>query len=627
MKFLCIIFGCPNGVRKWHITDCYASIAIPIDILNMGGQARYNIVRMNDLLLDCQRGGYMKQSSKKHELGTAALYCRLSRDDNMDSESNSIQNQRKILQKAAKDKGYTDTVFFVDDGITGTTMKRPGFQKMLTAIEAGYISAVFVKDLSRLGRNYIEVGKLTEEFFPLHDIRLVAVSDGVDSYEGEDDFTPFKNIMNEYYAKDISKKRRIVNKMKGNAGVPLSPPPYGYIKNPDDPRFWVVEPEAAEVVRRIYCMALEGYGLAEIAARLAADGVVNPTYYWRSRGTSRGGSKSTVEPTKWGHTTVKKILTLQEYCGDVINFKSYSKSYKMKKRIENPEENRAIFLNVHEAIIDRQTWEKVQALQKGTRRKKPTVTQEPSVFSGLLKCPECGGNLNFHFNQNNHDIKFFSCQNHNSGYRKCSKTHYIRLDFLEQVVLYEVKRLACFASEYENDFIKAMIGRSAKMAENATLRKQRELDALTARDRELDMLFERLYEDNVAGKIDDARFAKMSKRYEQEQGENAKKIKALRLELKKDESKRMDIDDFLETVRRYTDATTITKRMVAELIDHIEVYHAEKQDGVTNQRVVIYYNCIGAFDVPDRRKIPEADIIMETRKGVALSYAPEQVAV
>ena len=569
----------------------------------------------------------MKQSSKKHELGTAALYCRLSRDDNMDSESNSIQNQRKILQKAAKDKGYTDTVFFVDDGITGTTMKRPGFQKMLTAIEAGYISAVFVKDLSRLGRNYIEVGKLTEEFFPLHDIRLVAVSDGVDSDEGEDDFTPFKNIMNEYYAKDISKKRRIVNKMKGNAGVPLSPPPYGYIKNPDDPRFWVVEPEAAEVVRRIYCMALEGYGLAETAAQLAADGVVNPTYYWRSRGTSRGGSKSTVEPTKWGHTTVKKILTLQEYCGDVINFKSYSKSYKMKKRIENPEENRAIFLNVHEAIIDRQTWEKVQALQKGTRRKKPTVTQEPSVFSGLLKCPECGGNLNFHFNQNNHDIKFFSCQNHNSGYRKCSKTHYIRLDFLEQVVLYEVKRLACFASEYENDFIKAMIGRSAKVAENTALRKQRELDALTARDRELDMLFERLYEDNVAGKIDDARFAKMSKRYEQEQGENAKKIKALRLELKKDESKRMDIDDFLETVRRYTDATTIIKRMVAELIDHIEVYHAEKQDGVTNQRVVIYYNCIGAFDVPDRRKIPEADIIMETRKGVALSYAPEQVAV
>ena len=540
----------------------------------------------------------------------------------MDSESNSIQNQKKILQKAAKDKGYTDTIFFVDDGITGTTMKRPGFQKMIAAIEAGYISAVFVKDLSRLGRNYIEVGKLTEEFFPLHDVRLVAVSDGVDSDEGEDDFTPFKNIMNEYYAKDISKKRRIVNKMKGNAGIPLSPPPYGYIKNPDDPRFWVVDPVAADVVRRIYRMALEGYGLAETAAALGADGIVNPTYYWRSKGTSRGGSKSTLEPTKWGHTTIKKILTTQEYCGDVINFKSYSKSYKMKRRIENPEENRAIFLNVHEAIIDRPTWEKVQALKAGTRRKRPTVTQEPSAFSGVMKCPECGGNLNFHFNQNNHDIKFFSCQNHNSGLRKCSSTHYIRLDFLEQVVLYEVHRLACFANEYENDFIKAMVGRSAKVAENERVRKKRELDGLLARDRELDTLFERLYEDNVSGKIDDARFAKMAKRYEQEQGENAGRIKALRLEVKKLEEKRMDVDDFLETVRHYTNAAKITKRMVAELIDHIEVYPAVKEDGVTNQRVTIHYNCIGAFEVPDRRKIPERDILLETRKGVALSYAP-----
>ena len=565
--------------------------------------------------------------SDNHKFGTAALYCRLSRDDNMDTESNSIQNQKKLLQKVAREKGYTDTLFFVDDGITGTTMKRPGFQKMITAIEAGYISAVFVKDLSRLGRNYIEVGKLTEEFFPQYDVRLIAVSDGVDSDEGDNEFTPFRNIMNEWYAKDISKKRKIVNKMKGNAGIPLSQPPYGYIKNPDDPRFWVIDPEAADVVRRIYDMALEGYGLAEIANALGRDGVVNPTYYWRSKGVNRSGSKSTLEPTKWGHTTVKKILTLQEYCGDVINFKSYSKSYKMKRRIENPEENRAIFLNVHEPIIDRATWEKVQALQKGTRRKKPTVTQEPSVFSGRLKCPECGGNLNFHFNQKNHDIKFFSCQNHNSGLRKCSATHYIRLDFLEQVVLYEVNRLAAFANEYEHDFVKAMLGRSAKVAENDRARKQRELNTLLTRDKELDMLFERLYGDNVAGKIDDARFARMSKRYEQEQGEISAKVKALRLELKKAEGQQMDMEGFLETVRRYTHVTKITQRMVSELIDHIDVYHAEKQDGVTNQQVVIHYNCIGAFDVPDRRKIPEADIIMETRKGVALSYAPEQVAV
>ena len=565
--------------------------------------------------------------SGNHNFGTAALYCRLSRDDNMDTESNSIQNQKKILQKSAKEKGYADTLFFVDDGITGTTMKRPGFQKMITAIEAGYISAVFVKDLSRLGRNYIEVGKLTEEFFPEHDARLIAVSDGVDSDEGDNEFTPFRNIMNEWNAKDISKKRKIVNKVKGNAGIPLSQPPYGYIKNPDDSRFWVIDPEAADVVRRIYDMALEGYGLAEIANALGADGIVNPTYYWRSKGVNRSGSKSTLEPTKWGHTTIKKILTLQEYCGDVINFKSYSKSYKMKRRIENPEENRAIFLNVHEPIIDRATWEKVQTMQKGTRRKKPTVTQEPSVFSGRLKCPECGGNLNFHFNQKNHDIKYFSCQNHNSGLRKCSATHYIRLDFLEQVVLYEVNRLAAFANEYEHDFVKTMLGRSAKVAENDRARKQRELNALLTRDKELDMLFERLYEDNVAGKIDDARFARMSKRYEQEQGEISAKIKALRLELKKAEGQQMDMEDYLQMVRRYTHVTKITQRMVSELIDHIDVYHAEKRDGVTNQRIVIHYNCIGAFEVPDRKNIPEADIIMETRKGVAVSYAPAEVAV
>ena len=550
------------------------------------------------------------------------LYERLSRDDELQGESNSISNQKQMLEDFARRNGLPNPTHFTDDGISGTRFDRPGFLAMMEEVEAGRVEAIVIKDLSRLGRNYIEVGKLTEEFFPLHDVRLVAVSDGVDSDEGEDDFTPFKNIMNEYYAKDISKKRRIVNKMKGNAGIPLSPPPYGYIKNPDDPRFWVIDPEAAEVVRRIYRMALDGYGLAETAAALGADGIVNPTYYWRSRGTSRGGSKSTVEPTKWGHTTIKKILTTQEYCGDVINFKSYSKSYKMKRRIENPEENRAIFLNVHEPIIDRPTWEKVQALKAGTRRKRPTVTQEPSVFSGYLKCPECGGNLNFHFNQGNHDIKFFSCQNHNSGLRKCSSTHYIRLDFLEQVVLYEVHRLACFANEYENDFIKAMVGRSAKVAENDRVRKKRELDGLLARDGELDMLFERLYEDNVSGKIDDARFAKMSKRYEQEQGENAKKIKALWLDLKKLEDKRMDVDTFLETVRRYTDATAITKRMVAELIEYIEVYPAVKEDGVTNQRVTIHYNCIGAFEVPDRRKIPERDILLETRKGVALSYAP-----
>ena len=568
----------------------------------------------------------MKQSSINTNYGTAALYCRLSRDDNMDTESNSIQNQKQLLQKVAKEKGYTDTIFFVDDGVTGTTMNRPGFQKMLNAIEAGYISAVLVKDLSRLGRNYIEVGKLTEEFFPLHDVRLIAVSDGVDSDEGDNEFTPFRNIMNEWYAKDISKKRKIVNKLKGNAGIPLSQPPYGYIKNPEDPRFWIIEPEAAAVVRRIYRMALEGYGLNEIATALQADGINNPSYYWLSRSTSRSGSKSTLEPTKWGHTTIKKILTLQEYCGDVINFKSYSKSYKMKKRIENPEENRAVFLNVHEPIIDRITWEKVQALQKGTRRRKPTKSNVPNIFAGRLKCADCGGNLNFHFNQLNPEIKFFSCQSHNSGLRKCTGTHYIRLDFLEQILLCEVNRLAAFAEEYEDEFLQAIIGLSAKTAETKRQQKKKELATLIARDKELDMLFERLYEDNVSGKIDDARFSKMSKRYEEEQGEIQKKLKLLRQELKKLESRHVDVDDFLKSIRRYRNVTEITPRMVGELIDHIDVYQAEKSDGIHTQRIVIYYNCIGQFAVPSAKNIPETNIVVETRKGVAVSYSPERSA-
>ena len=560
------------------------------------------------------------------------LYCRLSNEDALDGESNSIQNQKEFLTRYAAEHGYTNLKILVDDGYTGTNFDRPGVQEGFALVKQGLVGCWLVKDLSRFGRDYLTVGQYTDIIFPSYDVRFIAVNDGVDSERGDSDgFAAIRNLFNEWYPRDTSKKVRVVFRQKGTSGKHLGKPPYGYRTDPADKDHWIIDEDAAPVVKRIFNLAIDGKGPEQIARILEQDKVLTTKALYAKQSENHPDPKKRKKmperPYHWIGQSVAGILERMEYTGCTCNFKTYSKSYKMKRRIENPEENRAIFLNVHEAIIDRQTWEKVQALQKGTRRKKPTVTQEPSVFSGLLKCPECGGNLNFHFNQNNHDIKFFSCQNHNSGYRKCSKTHYIRLDFLEQVVLYEVKRLACFASEYENDFIKAMIGRSAKVAENTALRKQRELDALTARDRELDMLFERLYEDNVSGKIDDARFAKMSKRYEQEQGENAKKIKALRLELKKDESKRMDIDDFLETVRRYTDATTITKRMVAELIDHIEVYHAEKQDGVTNQRVVIYYNCIGAFDVPDRRKIPEADIIMETRKGVALSYAPEQVAV
>ena len=586
------------------------------------------MIRMIDpFCLTAGKEDVLKQSNRNPSAGTAALYCRLSRDDNMDTESNSIQNQKKILQKAAREKGYTDTIFYVDDGITGTTMKRPAFQDMLKGIETGYITAVFVKDLSRLGRNYIEVGKLTEEFFPEHDVRLIAVSDGVDSDEGENEFTPFRNIMNEWYAKDISKKRRIVNKLKGNSGIPLSPPPYGYMKNPEKPQFWVIDPDAAPVVQRIFQMALDGYGLQETAAALQKDGLYSPSFYWRSKGIGRCGNVNALEPTKWRHTTIRQILSNQEYCGDVINFKTYSKSYKMKKRLPNPEENWAVFKDIHEPIIERATWEKVQNLKAGTRRKRCIVTQESNVFSGVLKCPECGGNLNFHFNQANHDIRYFNCSNYNIGLKKCTCTHYIRADFLEQVVLQEIHRLTRFAACYEDDFLKMIIGKSAAAAADEQSRKKRELQALIARDKELDTLFERMYEDNVSGKIDDARFMKMSKRYESEQQEIAEKVKTLRRDLKDVSTEQTDVQHFLDTIHRYTDATEVTRRMVAELIDHIDVYHQEKQNGIATQRLTIYYNCIGAFPVPDRQGIPEPSVFMETRKGVALQYAPSKTGI
>ena len=303
----------------------------------------------------------MKQSNnKKSRDVTAFLYERLSRDDNLEGESYSIGNQKKLLAKVAKEKGYTNLVHFLDDGISGVTMDRPGFVEMICQLEQGKAAAVFVKDLSRLGRNYIEVGRLTEEFFPNHDIRLVAVSDNIDTAEGENELAPIRNLFNEWYARDISKKRRISNKIKGNAGEPMGQPPYGYIKDPSNPKHWIVDGEAAQVVRRVYSMTLEGFGTEQIAAQLEKDGVLTPRAYWLTKGIKRPGKGKQQPPTKWNSSTITKILSLQEYCGDILNFKTYSKSYKNKKRISNDRENWVVFQDVHEAIIERAVYEQVQ---------------------------------------------------------------------------------------------------------------------------------------------------------------------------------------------------------------------------------------------------------------------------
>ena len=569
----------------------------------------------------------MKQSNnKKSRDVTAFLYERLSRDDNLEGESYSIGNQKKLLAKVAKEKGYTNLVHFLDDGISGVTMDRPGFVEMICQLEQGKAAAVFVKDLSRLGRNYIEVGRLTEEFFPDHDIRLVAVSDNIDTAEGENELAPIRNLFNEWYARDISKKRRISNKIKGNAGEPMGQPPYGYIKDPNDPKHWIVDDEAAQVVRRVYSMTLEGFGTEQIAAQLEKDDVLTPRAYWLTKGIKRPGKGKQQPPTKWNSSTITKILSLQEYCGNILNFKTYSKSYKNKKRIDNDRENWVVFQDVHEAIIERAVYEQVQQ-KRGKIRKRRTNNGEHNMFSGLLVCADCGSNLHFHFNQGNPEIKYFNCSNYKGNRGTCTSTHYVRVDFLEEVVLGEIRRLTKFASLYEDEFVKAVIGHSQQAEQTDRKLKEKELKTLLARDEELDGLFERIYEDNVSGKLSDDRFAKMSRRYEDEQKELSEKIKKLRSEIEKQSSRSMTTDMFIGLVRKYTRARKLTPRMLNELVEKIEVFNAEKIDGVWEQRLRIHYNCVGTIEIPTVLPLPIPEVSINTRKGVVVNYAPCELAV
>ena len=568
----------------------------------------------------------MRQSNnRKSRDVTAFLYERLSRDDNLEGESYSIGNQKKLLTKVAKEKGYTNLVHFLDDGISGVTMDRPGFNDMMEQLAAGKAAAVFVKDLSRLGRNYIEVGRLTEEFFPEHDIRLVAVSDNIDTAEGENELAPIRNLFNEWYARDISKKRQISNKIKGNAGEPMEPPPYGYKKDPDDPKRWIVDEEAAQVVRRVFRMTLDGYGTEQIATIFSEEKILTPIAYWREKGVNRPGKSKLRGPYMWNSSTITHILSLQEYCGDILNFKTYSKSYKNKKRLANDRENWVIFQDVHEPIIERAVFEQVQQ-KRGKIRKRRTHEGERNMFSGLLVCADCGHNLHFHFNQGNPDIKYFNCSNYKGNRGTCTSTHYVRVDFLEQVVLGEIRRLTKFASQFEDEFVKAVIGHSQQAEATDRKLKEKELKALQARDEELDGLFERIYEDNVSGKLSDDRFARMSRRYEEEQKELAEKIKALRAEIDKQNSQSMTTDMFISLVRKYTCARKLTPRMLNELIEKIEVFNAEKVDGVWEQRLRIHYNCVGTIEIADLIPLPAPEVSVNTRKGVVVNYAPSTIA-
>ena len=567
-----------------------------------------------------------KTAAKQNEtiIGITALYCRLSRDDGAEGESNSIANQKKLLAKYAKDHGFTNTKFYVDDGYTGTNFNRPGFQQMLEDMEMGYISTVIVKDSSRFGRNYLEVGQYTDYYFPEHNIRFIAINDCIDSENGEDDFSAFRNVMNEMYAKDISRKVRSSHRLRGNAGEPLSQPPYGYMKSPDNKKKWIIDPDAAEVVQRVFRLCIDGNGNETIARILQEDKVLVPQAYWQSKGLPRGGKKTQPNPYKWCKTTIARILEQQEYCGDVINFKSYSKSFRNKTRIENPKENWAIFKDVHEPIIDRETWERVQELTKNTKRRKPKDENvKKSIFTNLLYCGDCGHKLWFNINKQNPSIRFYSCSNYKGIRGTCESTHYVREDSLEQVVKMELFKLATFLDHDETAFAELLEHKTNKDALAERKAAESALAAATARSQELLRLYERVYEDNVNGKVTDDWFMRLSHKYEVEQEELKKQMFELKNKLDRLDTAQNSSGSFIRAIRKFMTMQILTPVVLQELIDKIEVFPIEGTGKNRTQRLVIHYRFVGCIDLPSI--VPKHTYKLDSRQGVAIEYLPSAV--
>ena len=527
---------------------------------------------------------------------TAAIYCRLSRDDEVDGESNSISNQKKILQKVTEDYGYTRTKVYVDDGITGWTFDRPGFRAMEQDILDGEIDAVFVKDMSRLGRNYLQCGYYTEHFFPDNDIRFIAVNDNVDSSKGENELAPVKNLFNEWFIRDTSLKIRASHRIKGKSGEPLSKPPYGYMKDPENKKHWLIDEEAAEVVRNIYKMYLDGRGTEQIAGYLEQQMILTPNAYAKEKGFKVSGILSK-DKYSWRSSTVSKILAQEEYCGDIINFKTYSKSYKNKKRRQNEKENWAVFENVNDPIIDRETFEKVQQ-KRGKVHNKKRKDSEHNMFSGLLVCSDCGSNLHFHFNQGNRDIQYFNCSNNNSRQRTCPTTHYIRVDYLEEIVLTDIRRLIAFTNQYRDEFVDLIERNSGIDSLNRRKAAEAEIERLLKRNEEIDRLFTSVYEDKIKGTVSEERFVKMTQGYEKEQAENKSRITALSEQIKNDAKQVDTAKVFLDIVDRTVVPEKLTEDIVRSFIDKIVVHHRQVIDGVNTQKVEIFYNVIGKFEPP-----------------------------
>lgn len=520
-----------------------------------------------------------------------ALYCRLSRDDDNEGDSNSIQHQKQILEKYAKDHSITNYKFYVDDGYSGTSFNRPGFQEMLADIEAGYVDCVIVKDMSRFGRNYLEVGMYTEIMFPDKDVRFIAINDGVDSARDDNDFTPFRNIINEWYAKDTSKKIRAVFRAKGLSGKRLSTQtPYGYLKGENGQL--IEDTETAPVVRLIFRLAVEGNGPGKIARILREKQIVTPgtLEFHRTGRTSRYNPEF---PYQWHESTVVNILEQKDYLGNTYNFKTTKKSYKSKKVIRNPEEKQVVFENTHVALIDQETWDLVQKARQSRRR--PTKMGDMGMFSGMVYCADCGNKLHLCRTKSwDRSLDNYVCGTYKRRRGECS-AHYIRSTVLETLVLDNLQKVIAYVRDYENDFVQQVTENKAAEQMQMLSVSKRQMEQQMRRIAEIDNIIKRLYEDNLNGKLSDSRFSKMSADYEQEQRTLENSNAELKCMVDTCEEQSLNIKSFLKCVRKYTEPCELTPDMLHELVEKIIVYAPDKSSGHRTQQIDIYYNFVGKF--------------------------------
>ena len=525
-----------------------------------------------------------------------ALYPRLSHEDELQGESNSISNQKRILEAYAKQNGFTNLKWYTDDGFSGANFQRPGFQSMLADIEAGLVGTVIVKDMSRLGRNYLQVGMYTEMIFPQKNVRFIAINDGVDSAQGDNDFAPLRNIFNEWLVRDTSKKIRAVKRSKGMSGKPVtSKPVYGYLMDEDEN--FIIDEEAAPVVKQIYSLCLAGNGPTKIARMLTEQEIPTPgTLEYRRTGRTRRYHPG--YECKWAANTVVHILENREYTGCLVNFKTTTQSYKNSKIIYNSEDKQAVFENHHEIIIDRDTWERVQELRK--QRKRPNRYDEVGLFSGILFCADCGSVMyQQRYENKTRKQDCYICGNYKKRVKDCT-AHFIRTDLLTAGVTANLRKVTSYAEKHEKQFMKLLIQQNEDGGKKRNAAKKKELDAAGKRITELSAIFKRLYEDSVAGRISDDRFMELSADYEAEQSQLKERIAELQGELSKAQEASVNAEKFMNIVRSHTNFEELTPTLLREFIEKIVVHECSYDENKTRrQDIEIYYSFVGKVDLPD----------------------------